>query len=417
MAWERKKAPGYDGVPTDFLQLLWPIIKDDLLQVINEMYSDGALPRMQTRGVVVCILKTPRPMSPEEYRLLILINSDVRLFARIIVNRIRPWLTELIHTSQCGGVGDNNILDALAVLRETVATAEARSEPVCILYLDFKEAFDRMAHANLYAVLEHYGFGPFMCGNIRKLYDGAESVAQINGFLTQPVEVKSGIRQGCPLSTILFTLCLDSLIRTINDNIKACRPARHRHKPVTVAYVDDVTLILRSTQEVHIIQQAINVYERDTGAKINFHKSKALALGRGWNEATPIMGVAYHQDIRILGVTFGRTVNTSTITSWRNVTGSCAQAQEIYCRDLLLHQRIQHANLYLMAKAWFLAQIFPPPVEILRQINTVLSWCLWKGSIFRVPLSTLQRNKKRGGWGLLNMEPNAELYYCADLMS
>jgi hypothetical protein len=51
---KRNKAPGYDGVPTNFLQLLWPIIKDDLLQVINEMYLGGALPRMQTRGVVVC---------------------------------------------------------------------------------------------------------------------------------------------------------------------------------------------------------------------------------------------------------------------------------------------------------------------------------------------------------------------------
>jgi hypothetical protein len=76
-----------------------------------------------------------------------------------------------------------------------------------------------------------------------------------------------------------FTVCLDPLIRTINDNIKACRPARHRQKAVTVAYVDDVSLILRSTQEDHIVKQAINLYERATGAKINFHKSKALALG------------------------------------------------------------------------------------------------------------------------------------------
>jgi hypothetical protein len=64
---KRNKAPGYDAVPTDFLQLLWPIIKDDLLQAINKMYLGGALPGMQTRGVVVCVPKTPRPMSPEDY--------------------------------------------------------------------------------------------------------------------------------------------------------------------------------------------------------------------------------------------------------------------------------------------------------------------------------------------------------------
>jgi hypothetical protein len=51
-------------------------------------------------------------------------------------------------------------LDALAVVRETVAMAEATNEPVCFLSLDFKEAFDKMAHTYLYTVLEHYGFGP-----------------------------------------------------------------------------------------------------------------------------------------------------------------------------------------------------------------------------------------------------------------
>jgi hypothetical protein len=172
-------------------------------------------------------------------------------------------------------VGDSNILDALAAIRETVAEAEATKEPACILSLDFKEAFDKMAHTCLYGVLERYGFGVCMIGNIRKLYDEAESLAQINGFLTQPVGTKS---------TLLFAVCLDPLPRKINDAKKACRPARHRNKMITVAYVDDVTLILRSAQEIQIVQEAILLYERASGAVINYHKSKALALG-GWSEA------------------------------------------------------------------------------------------------------------------------------------
>jgi len=48
-----------------------------------------------------------------------------------------------------------------------------------------------------------------------------------------------------------------------------------------------------------------------------------------------------------------------------------------------------------------MAQILPPPKHNLRQINMTISWFLWKGEIFLVPLSTLQRTKKEGGWGMI----------------
>lgn len=173
---------------------------------------------------------------------------------------------------------------------------------------------------------------------------------------------------------------------------------------MTVAYVDDVTLILRSPQEISTVQKAIGFYEQATGVRINYGKPKALALG-GWIKTIPLMGVTYYPHIRIFGVTFGKFIRTSTVTSWDNVTAVIrTQATEIYCSELLLHQRIHHANIHLMAKAWFLAELLPPPVGTLRQITTILSWCLWRGRVFRVPLSTLHRNKRRGGWGLVHLE-------------
>jgi hypothetical protein len=106
-------------------------------------------------------------------------------------------------------------LDAIGAIRETVAVAETTNELLCILSIDFKEDFDRIAHTYLYSVLECFGFGGCMIGNIRKLYDSATSVAHINGYLSQPVKIKSSIRQGCPMSMLLFALCLDRLIPKI----------------------------------------------------------------------------------------------------------------------------------------------------------------------------------------------------------
>jgi hypothetical protein len=67
-----------------------------------------------------------------------------------------------------------------------------------------------------------------------------------------------------------------------------------------------------------------------------------------------------------------------------------------------MDRRIKFVHEYLLSKIWYVTQIFPPPPDSIRQINTTISWFRWRGEIFRVPLSTLQREKTEGGWNLVN---------------
>ena len=76
----------------------------------------------------------------------------------------------------------------------------------CVLSLDFKDAFDRVAHEYLYGVLKHYGATDWLVERIRALYDTATSQAQINGFLSKSVPLQRSVRQGCPLSMLLFNV-------------------------------------------------------------------------------------------------------------------------------------------------------------------------------------------------------------------
>jgi hypothetical protein len=102
--------------------------------------------------------KILQPTRPEDYRPLTLLNADFKLLARIIENRIRPWINDLLHPSQHCGVQDNNILGAISAIRDTIVEAELTHTPKCILSLDFKGAFDKIAHSYLFAMLESYGF-------------------------------------------------------------------------------------------------------------------------------------------------------------------------------------------------------------------------------------------------------------------
>jgi hypothetical protein len=117
-------APGYDGISHDFFQLSWEVIKDDLLIIMNQMYMDGIILETQTHGITVCLPKTQKPTSPEDYRPLTLGNADLKLLSRIIANRLRPWLNDLLHPSQYCGVHGNNIIGTLTTLWQTIAYAE-----------------------------------------------------------------------------------------------------------------------------------------------------------------------------------------------------------------------------------------------------------------------------------------------------
>jgi hypothetical protein len=116
------------------------------------------------------------------------------------------------------------------------------------------------------------------------------------------------------------------------------------------------------------------------------------------------MGIQYQESVKIFGIHFTNTIHQTTLKSWTTVTdGIHAHAQETYSRELNLHQRLQYVHNFLLARAWFMAQIFPLRRRCERQINTTIAWLIWRGVIFRVPLSTLQRRKQQGGLGLINI--------------
>ena len=103
-------------------------------------------------------------------------------------------------------------------------------------------------------------------------------------------------------------------------------------------------------------------------------------------------------------ITYGTTVATSVQNSWAGVLQTVrAQARKPYAGTLCFPQRIQYVHLRLLAKIWYLAQIFPP-TKMHVQRTTVSTWSIWQGEVFTVPVTTLQRHKDQGCWALANTD-------------
>ena len=143
-------------------------------------------------------------MRPEDFRHLTLLNADLKLLSRILANRIRPWLATLLHPSQHCGIQGHNIFQAIAGVREAIAYTECTRSSICVLSLDFKEAFDNISNDYLFQILEKYGFSRLFQQYIRCMYQNATSSIHINGHTTGKIPINCSVRQGCPLSMLLF---------------------------------------------------------------------------------------------------------------------------------------------------------------------------------------------------------------------
>jgi hypothetical protein len=142
----------------------------------------------------------------------------------------------------------------------------------------------------------------------------------MNGYTSGPIPIKCSVRQGCPLSTQLFAICLDPLLCTLEKTLTGIRIGSNNNKTTVTAYADDVTIFVTTPLDIPKIQEAINNYTAASGAKINITKSKAMPVGP-WDTNINIMNIPYHKEVKILGAHFTSTTQQSTIKKLDNSNG------------------------------------------------------------------------------------------------
>ena len=154
-----------------------------------------------------------------------------------------------------------------------------------LISLDAKKAFDSVDHEYIVKSLEKYGFGPIFIGYFRTLYTNITARILINGYLSDPLSILRGVKQGDALSCALFIICIDPLLRNLNAdmNIESIplltEITKEEIKHKAGAFADDVSVICRGDRRS--VQNVFNQYERLTvrsGVELNADKTEILSL-------------------------------------------------------------------------------------------------------------------------------------------
>ncbi|KAJ8349256.1 hypothetical protein AAFF_G00170560 [Aldrovandia affinis] len=203
------RAPGHDGFPREFYVAFWHLLGPDLLEVYRTLLKRGALSASMRKGVLVLLHKGGDRTELGNWRPLTLLNTDYKVLAKVATARLRRVMGGLVSQDQTCGVPGRSCSWNLILLRDVLDWVEERNLPLGLVSIDQEKAFDRVQHGFLFGVLGRMGFGPRFIGWVRTLYAGAYSCVRVNGFLSGPVEQLGGVRQGCPLSPLLYVLFME----------------------------------------------------------------------------------------------------------------------------------------------------------------------------------------------------------------
>ena len=183
-----------------------------------------------------------------------------------------------------------SIFSNLHLIRDALDMINKTNEPAILVSLDQEKAFDRVDHDFMLRVLAKFGFGPNFCRWVEIFYAKVFSRILINGALSCPVYLQRGVRQGCPLSPLLYVLVSEVLSNQIRKNRQIegfLLPGAGGLRFTISQYADDATSILKSEKSLCHLLRVVHKYELGSGAKLNTTSQRLCGSAAGVPMGTP----------------------------------------------------------------------------------------------------------------------------------
>ncbi|KAL8089620.1 hypothetical protein AgCh_039191 [Apium graveolens] len=203
------KASGLDCYSTLFFKKVWPIIGEDVCEVVCEFFRTGKLLKEVNATLISLIPKTDHPTVVGDFRPIVLCNVLYNCIAQIIANRIKGYLGDLVDETQNAFIPGCRISDNILLTQEIVKNYHKQmGPPRCAIKVDIKKAYDSVSWDFLIDALRLFGFPEKMIGWIWECISTPAYSIILNGQMHGFFRGEKGIRQGDPLSPYLFTLIM-----------------------------------------------------------------------------------------------------------------------------------------------------------------------------------------------------------------
>ena len=401
------RSPGSDGLSAEFYLAFWKVLGEDLVEVFNASFSSGHLPPSLRRALINLLFKKGDRLDPKNWRPISLLNSDYKILARILAGRLSKVLQLLIHPDQSCGVQGRYIGENIVLLNSIFQYSREASVPGALLSLDQEKAFDRVDHGFLFRIMSHVGFGSSFISWVKLLYSGISSAVCVNGYTSAAFFPSRGVRQGCPLSPLLYVLSIEVLAANLraSNAIPGLRlPHVSTPLPVVSLYADDTTVIALSDTAILEVFRVYARFEAGTGSKLNLGNCEGLWLGPWRFRTNPPVDIQWSSSkLKILGVFIS--YDEMGEINWRpRVDAFCRCIDAWRSRALSFSGRAVVLNSLALTRIWYVASVVAMPKSVLKELNTRIFNFFWAGKKARVARKVFHHSKSQGGFSVVSVE-------------
>ena len=200
-------APGKDRLEYRHLRLLDPKCQI-LSKIYRHCFAARDVPSAWKQATTILIHKKESTSDPSNFRPIALMSCLYKLFMAVIAKRMTSFSINqnLLSTAQKSACPSEGCYEHAFTLESVLNDARRQPRPLCLAWLDIRNAFGSIPHAALSTTLLHMGFPPPLVQMITNIYTGTTTEILTPLGKTPPIPIHSGVKQGCPLSAILSAL-------------------------------------------------------------------------------------------------------------------------------------------------------------------------------------------------------------------
>ena len=299
-------SPGPDGLP----YALWRVGDGCWAPLLAKLFSAmGALQQTPPGFNAGTITPLPKPgaadlTAPASYRPITLLPALYRILSKVLAHRFGAAMAPSIGHEQAAYLPGRRIEDAnnfAALLPHALA---ASGDTAAVVYLDIAKAFDSVDRQFIFSAMALMGATDGMLAWARLMLADTRASVHANGVESAPLLWHAGVRQGCPLSPLLYLFVGQALASWLRAQPElGVQVAGRRH--VCSMFADDTSAIIRPTQAAaDCLRAAMAAFRSASGQAVNIPKSVAVAVGHPLPDPLPadLAGIPVAPDRVHLGV-------------------------------------------------------------------------------------------------------------------
>ena len=294
---KKGKAPGLDEISLEMLRLGGEESIRWLKLVSDVIWREESVPADWRSQLLVPLHKKGSRTNCDNYRGIALLSIPSKVFAKAILNRLKPRAELVLRESQCGFRRNRSCIDQIFSLRVLMEKAREFHHPLYICFVDLRKAYDSVCRSSLWTILQHtYNLPSKLVSIIHALHQGSMAAVRAYGKTSEHFAVTRGVRQGCVLAPTLFNLYFDLVIHLALDvhhnqgrgikvaYLHGANLVGNRRKlcdEVIVSdleYADDMAILADSWEDLTAMMGSLAVRCKEFGLSISCQKTKTMAV-------------------------------------------------------------------------------------------------------------------------------------------